>query len=506
MDGRPGMAHDGTDGGNPFARIAVFHAPSWRVLMVDVLRRIRARHGSALHVYVVSEQGRKFYARNAEAGLFDSVTVRHSIAEGSYLSVAGNHAELARVAMANERRYATTYNEIMMTDRHLGRGFSPGGFHHPRSRMAVETGYWQAVRYLNEEFAFWHDEFTARGITLLINPQKIPAVVARRMGIPMRTLSRSRIDDQFHWASNGEFFELPQVEAQFRLTPPPAEPVRIKTYPQYELNKRRTVRGLSLATALRRSAAELPRVTARRLLGVRTGYSWLESARVNLRGWHEWRALRRKKLAALGDLAGIDFVFHALQEEPEMTLSWQSPESLPQMADVWQLARDLPAGAFLAVKEHIYAVGRRPERFYDQLLEFKNVILVDPLESGIDLMHASKAVATISSTAGFEAAWVGKPVISFGRHNLYNFLDHVFDVEPGAPLAGVLHRIFADEVDLVKARIDGARFYQALKDLSFDLGKYDMANVGTYETVHIPQFHANLAASLGVGVPADAVT
>ncbi|MGE0254642.1 MAG: hypothetical protein AB7N54_04175 [Alphaproteobacteria bacterium] len=495
---------DGRPATNAFASIAVFHAPSWRVLMVDLLRRIRQQHGSRLHVYVVSDQGQKFYERNAEAGLFDSITVRHGIAEGAYLAVPGDHAELTRVAMANERRYGVTYNEIMMTDRHLGRGFSPGGFHHPRSRMAVATGYWQAIRYFNEEFAFWRDEFTRRRVSLLINPQKIPAVVAREMGIPMRTLSRSRIDDLFHWAANGEFFELPQVEAQFRITPPPAEPVRIETYPQYELNKKRTVKGLSLVTALRRTAAELPRVTARRLLGVRTGYPWLEAARMNLRGWREWRALRRKRLASLADLAGVDFVFHALQEEPEMTLSWQSPESLPQMADVWQLARDLPAGKFLAVKEHIYAIGRRPERFYDQLLEFKNVILVDPLESGIDLMHASKAVATISSTAGFEAAWVGKPVVSFGRHNLYNFLDHVFDVAPGAPLADILHRIFAGEVDLAKAKVDGARFHQALKDLSFDLGKYDMANVGTYETARLPHFHANLAASLGVSLPAEA--
>lgn len=179
-----------------------------------------------------------------------------------------------------------------------------------------------------------------------------------------------------------------------------------------------------------------------------------------------------------------------------MSLSWQSPESLPQVAYLWQIARDLPAGVMLVVKEHIFGIGRRPDEFYRQLTDFKNVVLLDPLVSGADVVRAASAVATITSTAGLECALLGKPVISLSRHNLFNFLAHVRqpDLDPRG-MRGVLDDIFSARTDLARAKDDGARFKRALTELSFDIGAYDTNNPERFNAVDLNTVVAALESS-----------
>ena len=57
--------------------------------------------------------------------------------------------------------------------------------------------------------------------------------------------------------------------------------------------------------------------------------------------------------------------------------------------------RALPAGVKLAVKEHVTAVGRRPDDFYGQIAEFKNVVMLDPFELGLACTKAAAVTVTI---------------------------------------------------------------------------------------------------------------
>ena len=95
----------------------------------------------------------------------------------------------------------------------------------------------------------------------------------------------------------------------------------------------------------------------------------------------------------------------------------------------------------LAVKDTYAAVGVRPDNFYDQIRAFKNVVLLDTMILG-HVIRQAELVATITGTAGFEAAVMGKPVISFGHHNIYNFLPHV--------------RLITDERDLKPALVQSS--------------------------------------------------
>lgn len=115
------------------------------------------------------------------------------------------------------------------------------------------------------------------------------------------------------------------------------------------------------------------------------------------------------------DLAGMEFAFYPLHKEPEVTLLVYSKPYLNQIEVIRNLARSLPVGMKLLVKEHPAALGYRGTGYYRKLLEIPNVLLVDPSVKSRDLVQASKLVAVISGSVGLEAVMMAKPVVVFGH-------------------------------------------------------------------------------------------
>ena len=123
------------------------------------------------------------------------------------------------------------------------------------------------------------------------------------------------------------------------------------------------------------------------------------------------------------------------------------------------LSRDLPADYIIVVKEHVIAMGRRPQSFYKQIFDLKNVFFADFKEWGLDYVKQSSAVACITGTAAWESVVLGKPVISFSKNNEFNFLKHVFVVKDYNNLRSIINntRKFPNK----KSIEDGAKFYHA---------------------------------------------
>ena len=85
-----------------------------------------------------------------------------------------------------EARLGTTINALIMTNRHLGRSFSLGGFHHPRSRYSEYTDDVQAPHGFNSVLDYWEEEITAKSISLFLNVRKEIAVIGVARGGPPR--------------------------------------------------------------------------------------------------------------------------------------------------------------------------------------------------------------------------------------------------------------------------------------------------------------------------------
>jgi len=210
--------------------------------------------------------------------------------------------------------------------------------------------------------------------------------------------------------------------------------------------------------------------------------------------WAQYRTQRKIAAIKLSELAGKKFVYFPLHIEPEMALHGISPEYFYQHAAIAALARDLPAGVLLAVKEAYGSIGRRPKEFYRQIADLKNVVWLETWEPGIACAQAASAVATICGTAGLEAACSGRSVVSFGQHNLYNFLSSVYVINNERELAGCLRQAL-DRTDSEAIRAEALRLVQAVVDCSVDLEQYDYIDLDSYNAAVVDRLCAALMSS-----------
>ena len=112
------------------------------------------------------------------------------------------------------------------------------------------------------------------------------------------------------------------------------------------------------------------------------------------------------------DLKKLKYVYFPLITEPEIALQGVASDFF-QLTAINILSRDLPSDYRIIVKEHLLSIGRRPNQFYDQITSLKNVLIADPLDLGLEYIKNAKLIACITGTAGWEAAAMGVPVLSF---------------------------------------------------------------------------------------------
>lgn len=110
------------------------------------------------------------------------------------------------------------------------------------------------------------------------------------------------------------------------------------------------------------------------------------------------------------------FVYLPLHFQPECTTCPMGGVFVDQLLMVRILANSLPENWILYIKEHPFQTGlSRSREFYQSLVQFDTVRLVKRNYSSAKLIANSKAVATVTGTAGWEALFYFKPVLMFGH-------------------------------------------------------------------------------------------
>ena len=132
------------------------------------------------------------------------------------------------------------------------------------------------------------------------------------------------------------------------------------------------------------------------------------------------RRLTRSYLAdALGMFEspppGERYVLYPLHYQPEATTLVLAPYFLNQLALIEDMAKSLPAGHRLYVKEHVISRGRWPLEFHAAIRRVPGVRLLGPTENTWSLLRGAAAIAVITGTMGWEALLLDKPAITFGR-------------------------------------------------------------------------------------------
>jgi capsule polysaccharide modification protein KpsS len=171
-------------------------------------------------------------------------------------------------------------------------------------------------------------------------------------------------------------------------------------------------------------------------------------------------------------------VYFPLHVEPERSLILIAPFYLNQIELITNIAKSIPVGYKLYVKEHVgmSTYGWRDIQFYKQILDLPNVRLVHPSVSSDEILKECSLVVTIAGTAGFEALFYNKPVIVFADVS-YMSIPPVTKIENIEDLPNTIRSILNEKVDVSKLneyvnRVERTTFEFNLIDLYTGFNNY----------------------------------
>ncbi len=109
------------------------------------------------------------------------------------------------------------------------------------------------------------------------------------------------------------------------------------------------------------------------------------------------------------------FIYFPLHYEPERVLLIQARYYSDQISVIKNLAKSIPFGYHLYVKEHpaMSTIGWRKTSFYKEIMELPNVRLIHPDVSPDEILKKCSLLITIAGSAGQDAVFYNKPVITF---------------------------------------------------------------------------------------------
>ncbi len=125
-----------------------------------------------------------------------------------------------------------------------------------------------------------------------------------------------------------------------------------------------------------------------------------------------------------------DYILYPLHFQPEASTCVYARKYENQLAFLELLAKSIPAGKVIYVKEHSVRQGHRPLSFYKELGKFSNIKIISPYVDTHELIKNSSFVVCLTSTVGFEALMYGKPVFVCGDtfYNNFSGVERIHDV------------------------------------------------------------------------------
>ena len=467
---------------------SLLHRWIWKDLAKELARRTKLRP-----LFIIrSEEDRTFWDSQFGEPLDAEVAVHFDYL--GYALDGGDPSEtseavLKRAADYERRHGITVMRDMVLGCRHIGRGFILGGKGHASSRVPSIIDHRLAVQTClatSDSFEALAERYPP-GLMLVGGGgggvyMKPACVIARRLGIPFRSLVHGRFDEMYFWADS-EFEESVSFRNYMRSRSAPTEEEVADALEELRPTGLSVVgfaefrRHITWPAIVRRISMTYARYIYGRLRGyklARVGYLPGSIARMVLRERRDSKRLRRLAGTRLSDLPrDRKVVYCALQTEPEHSLNVLSPDHTNQLATVVELALSLPADALLAVKEHPYEIGRRTPGFYETLKEVPNIAFIHPDEPGLDVIARADMVAVITSSAGYEAAVMGKQVLHFGRYGHALDLPHVHQMTGFTDMRRIPELLADDSAEAVERRKrDGARYLLSLKEFGLDMSSF----------------------------------
>mgnify|MGYP006126853035 FL=1 len=422
-------------------------------------------------IFIVStEEDKNFYKANFKNSFNEIICISR---EFESLKRHYKEENLVNEALKIEERLDTALWRLFLSERTIGRGFhASGGFRHPKIRLHTNSNHMDILKIAVSQVNFWEDLFKKENIYMSINLPNVGHTISTKKNIHAYRLHEAKFEKRQFWTSNMYIQPDSIKEIYDEIKDKNNKEVDISVpHHGYMTFRMIHIHEFGFLPCLKNSVTNLLRRMYGRFRGYRKGK--------NIYAFNEFKYFwnRRKDFYNLRKMSSINskelkvkkYVYFALTTEPEIALHGTATDFFFQLSAINMIARDLPADYILVVKEHFLAMGRRPQDFYKQILELKNVFMADPLDHGLPYIKNAQAVACVTGTSGWEAAAMGIPVISFTKNNCYNFLDHVFYIDNADDTIDALKNICKKTWPNTKSKSNGAAFYASCIKDSFDV-------------------------------------
>jgi hypothetical protein len=145
----------------------------------------------------------------------------------------------------------------------------------------------------------------------------------------------------------------------------------------------------------------------------------------------------------------ISFVYFPLHIEQEQILLIRSPFYTNQIEVIRHIAKSLPMGYKLCVKEHpmMGIRGWRSISDYKEIMNIPNTELIHPSLKSEDILKKCSLVITINGTSSLEAAFYQKPSITFANSD-FSHLPSIGQIKDLNDLPHIIRKYLQEKVSL----------------------------------------------------------
>ncbi|MGB6785768.1 MAG: hypothetical protein WBE60_07810 [Nitrosotalea sp.] len=159
------------------------------------------------------------------------------------------------------------------------------------------------------------------------------------------------------------------------------------------------------------------------------------------------------------------FIYYPLHYEPERLYLIDVPHYDNQIYEIKNIAKSLPIGYKLLVKEHpaMVLLNWRDVQYYKQIMDLPNVQLVHPSISTDEIIAKCSLVISIAGSAGLESAFYKKPSIVFSDV-IYSTFPFTYRLKSIEELSQAIRLSLEREVNLS----DLDRYLNILEQNSFE--------------------------------------
>ena len=167
------------------------------------------------------------------------------------------------------------------------------------------------------------------------------------------------------------------------------------------------------------------------------------------------------------------FIYFSLQSEPERSTLIAAPLFTNQIEVVTNIAKSLPSGYNLYVKEHplMYFREWRSISYYKQIMSLPNVILIHPSVKSDYIIKRSSLVVSINSTSALEAGFYNKSSITMAKQE-FSYLPFVHQIKTLQELPDAIKTSLKKKVNIS----DLNNYLNLIESNSFEIDLFDLAN------------------------------